>query len=124
MSRTPRHPFHGLLPPPAPADLRRRVLDAARAVPAEPAGAPRTAPRGLTDRLWESLPLRLAWALLVLLLLSTNAFLDSAARAPGAARPAPEPGRVRLLDAHEAVLRALLDGDPGLHARRVQGRSS
>ena len=52
----------GLHRPTVPVGLKERALAAARAAAATPA-------RTLADRLWESRPLRLAWAMAVLVLL-------------------------------------------------------
>jgi len=65
-----REPFGDLRPPKAPPALRQRVLQAAhRAARAEPEPS-------LTERLWRSRPLRLAWAAAVVLLLSAHLSLQ------------------------------------------------
>lgn len=113
------HPVLGKLRPPgAPAELRERILEAARAVPAEPVVSPDTTRRSLTDRLWESRRLRLAWAFLVIVLLGANLSLELDRRAglPEAARHAvreasarQEPGqRLTLLAARQVGLGSLL----------------
>ncbi len=56
----------GLVPPEPPGELHGEVMQAAVAALA------REAPRDLWTRLWESRPLRLAWAAVVLLLLLGN----------------------------------------------------
>ncbi|MGD2115152.1 MAG: hypothetical protein PVG07_08865 [Acidobacteriota bacterium] len=124
MSRTRRRPFRGLRPPGAPAELRRRTLDAARAAPADPVGPPEPHPRVVTDRLWESRPLRLAWALLVVALLGVNLLLDASpaelAR-PGEGASAGHGEPRTLLESRDAVLRALLG--EGLEERPVRDAS-
>lgn len=123
MSRAFHRPFRGLRPPAAPADLRRRALAAAHAVPVAASGkAPRDR-RNLTDRLWESRPLRLAWVLVFFLLLGANAYLDTRGR------NAPQPhveaarGRTTLIDARALMLRAMLDA-PETPATARGGRRS
>jgi len=117
-----RHPLFGSLRPPgAPAELRERTLEAARAVPAEPVESAEpidSQGRSLTDRLWESRRLRLAWALLMVGLLGANLHLELDRRAslPEAARHAvreasarQEPGeRLTLLAARQVGLGSLL----------------
>ena len=124
MNERHRHPLHGLRPPGAPPGLRRRTLDAARAVGAAPAQEPE---RSLTDRAWESRPLRLAWAAGLALLIGANLYLDyldrgairaapearleRAATIRGAAPPSAPSDSRTLLAARGEVLHALL-GDP------------
>jgi|GEM_PF-3299290 len=86
MKKTAHRLFPGLRPPAAPESLRRRTLSAVRTagrIGAHPAGRPHPV---LTDRLWESRALRLAWALLLLGLLSANLAL-SRSRFAGAQDP-------------------------------------
>lgn len=59
-------PFSGLAPPDPPAELRGRVLALAREALAEPA-AP-----DVWTRIWESRPLRIAWAVAAALLVLAN----------------------------------------------------
>lgn len=128
MSRDHRRPFRHLRPPAAPAGLRERILTAARL--AAEAAAEREDPeetaaggsRGLTDLLWESRPLRLAWATALAALLGINLYLDRApSRAPevrtaatshrpaeAASRPEPR----TLLASRGEVLVALLGEEP------------
>jgi len=131
-SHRDRHrPFRDLRPPAAPAGLRERALARARA--AAEAGAPaaldgkdrtdRPGRRGLTDRLWESRPLRMAWAAALVALVAVNLYLDRAAtRAPEVRtaatshRPAEEGPRT-LLASRREVLEALLGDRP---ARRAE----
>lgn len=68
--RTPADPLTGFVPPGAPPELKARVLTASRAAFLAGPGRP--------DRwslLWESRPLRLAWAATLLLLLAGHAVL-------------------------------------------------
>ncbi len=73
----------GLVPPEPPGELHGDVMRAATAALA------REAPRDLWTRLWESRPLRLAWAAGVLLLLLANALVPRAASFSGMRGPAP-----------------------------------
>lgn len=82
----PEDLLRGLKPTGAPADLRARVLDAARAA----ALAPEAPRRSWVDRLWESRHARRAWAACVTLLVLGHWAL-SLARAP-AGPSAPEIG--------------------------------
>ena len=66
-------PLSGLRVPRVPAELRERVLCAAVRIKGT---------RGIWDRLWESRPLRLAWAVTTSGLLPANAALSLA---PGSA---------------------------------------
>jgi hypothetical protein len=121
MNRAPNHPFRGLRPPKAPDHLRRRTIAAARTAPDASTNPPG---RPLTDLLWESRPLRIGWALLLLLLLGTNVFLDArSSSAPwGSAETAS--GRTTLLEAHFNGMGAMLDEAPGLAPERAVRRSS
>lgn len=86
MNEDRHRPLFGLRPPGAPPGLRRRAVDVARAAGVEDlatGGAPAPAP-SLTDRLWESRPLRLAWAAVFAALIGVNLYLDR-----GAIRPTP-----------------------------------
>ncbi len=66
----------GLLPPEPPPGLHETVLRNARAALA------REVRRDLWTRIWESRPLRLAWASAVLLLVAGNALLALVSRPP------------------------------------------
>jgi hypothetical protein len=131
--RDRRRPFRHLRPPAAPSGLRERTLAGARAA-AEAAGPLRLAGeerpgrpgwRSLTDLLWESRPLRLAWAVALVCLIGVNLYLDRApARAPDvraaatSQRPAevgPRTGLRTLLASREGVFEALL-GQPARRA--------
>ena len=80
----PRGPlFPGLRPPAPPPELRRKVLrTAAEALAAEPT-------RDIWTRVWESRPLRLAWAASVLILLAGHLLVSAHAPWRGAARSHP-----------------------------------
>ena len=71
--------LEGLRVPRAPAELERRVLDAASAASDRSTMRPT-----IWDRLWESRPLRVAWGLATLGLLLAHAGLSLA---PDASRP-------------------------------------
>lgn len=82
--RTPADPLTGLVPPGAPPELKARVLAASRAaLLARPERPDRW------NLLWESRPLRLAWAASLLLLLAGHAVLvgPDRPRAEAAALP-------------------------------------
>lgn len=132
MSRDRHRPFPALRPPRPPDALRERTLTRARAEaraaasdPAARAGAHQAERRPLTDLLWESRLLRLAWAVALVTLIGVNLSLarrpagpppegaTAATRAPaaGAARSDGEPRT--LLTARKEVLGALLGEDPG-----------
>lgn len=72
--------FRDVVAPPAPRELRARVLAACRVAESEPA-------RQWIDRAWESSSLRLAWATLVLALLIGVLAVEG--RAPAVIGPAP-----------------------------------
>jgi hypothetical protein len=120
---TPADPFAGLAPPPAPSDLRERVLAASRA--ALIAGPPRP------DRwrlVWESRPLRLAWAASLLLLLAGHAVLVDPARPRATAAALPLSRSVTGADAELAAIGRLPRLDPdarslGAVAGEPSGRS-
>lgn len=134
MSRDGHGLFENLRPPAAPAGLRERALARARAAADAAAPGPlggedppvRPGWRSLTDLLWESRPLRLAWAAALVALVAVNLYLDRApARAPevrAAAtshRPAedgPEPVPRTLLASRGEVLEALLGDRPARRA--------
>lgn len=61
-------PFSGLTSPRTPEELRARVLRTCRLASFQP--------RSRIDRLWESTPLRLAWALSLAGLLLATAFFE------------------------------------------------
>lgn len=67
--------FHRFGSPVAPKELRARVLRACRA-------ASEQAPRHWIDRIWESQPLRLTWAIAMIALLCLSLAVESAAPAP------------------------------------------
>jgi hypothetical protein len=130
MSQDLHDPFRDLRAPAAPAGLRRRALDAARAAAAEPARAGRAAAATLTDRLWESRPLRLASGLAVAALLGINLWLDSPGPGSGA-RPARSAPRIdghgelfARLESRDAVLDALFGApaEPGAAAPSTRPR--
>lgn len=121
--RTPS-PFGDLRPPGAPAGLRRRTLTEAGAAARASAGqAARPGRPGLTDLLWQSRPVRLAWALSLAALVGLNLYLDRADRARArppvggtvtarsSAAPATDPAGAEprtLLASRGEVLEALL----------------
>lgn len=122
--RTPS-PFGDLRPPGAPAGLRRRTLAEAGAAARASAGeAARPGRPGLTDLLWESRPVRLAWALSLAALVGANLYLDHdpgrASQEPGtgmtsSAAPGTAPGETgnrTLIAARGHVLQALLGTEP------------
>lgn len=122
--RRKRTPFHDLRPPRAPAALRRRTLQAAlRTAPDASGSGPRRNRPRLADRLWTSRPLRLAWALLMLVLVGANLTLErwvlDADRGGRAAQASHRTARVQegaegaqtLLGSRETVLRALLEDE-------------
>ncbi|RLE24582.1 MAG: hypothetical protein DRJ61_05600 [Acidobacteria bacterium] len=68
-SHDPRDLLHGLSRPKVPAELKQRVLSAAKQVNT---GVER---RSLEERLWTSAGLRYAWVAAVLFLVAVNVFL-------------------------------------------------
>lgn len=132
MKRDRHRPFLALRLPHPPDALRERTLTRARAearaAAADPAarpGAHRAGRRPLTDLLWESRPLRLAWAVTLVTLIGVNVSLARrpAGPPPEGAIPAtrgPAGGTARsdgelrtLLTARGEVFGALLGEDPG-----------
>ncbi len=127
-----RTPFGDLRPLRPPEELRARTLAAARtALRESSAGSRPSDRRPLTDRLWESRALRLAWATVVVVCLAANFLIgrtrttppprgDAAAPASSVAaatargeagiRPpqALEDRRTTLLEAREILLRRWL----------------
>jgi len=115
-------PWGGLRPLRPPEELRARTLAAARGALRQGATEARPpARRALTDRLWESRGLRLAWAAVVVACLAAN-FLLGRARVPppprgGATAPAsglaaiaaPEAAQARLPDASQDRRMTLLE---------------
>ena len=91
--RQPHDPLSGLRVPRAPSELRERVLRAAGRVEGS---------RGIWDRLWESRPLRLAWAVTTIGLLLANAALSLA---PG---PSPQTNRASMREQEMAASRGVL----------------
>ena len=85
-------PLSGLRVPRVPAELRERVLHAAERIEGT---------RGIWDRLWESRPLRLAWAVTTTGLLLANAALSLA---PGSA---PQTDRVSVREQSRELGRLL-----------------
>jgi len=108
---TPSDPLRGLVPAGAPPELKARVLAASRA--ALLAGP---APRDPWTRLWESGPLRLAWAASVLLLLAAHALLVRPAPPPIAAAAAPAPRGASGTDSELAAIARLPQIDPDARA--------
>lgn len=120
MSRDHHRPFRNLRLPRAPAGLRERTLIAARATAGagEPADTGHRSGRRLTDLLWESRPLRLAWALALVALIGVDLYLGrepagapedraaSASRAPAGSEPR------TLLASRGEVLEILLGREP------------
>lgn len=117
--------LRGLVPAPPPPEVRERVLTAARAARTSgPLG------RDLWSRIWESRPLRLAWAATVVVLLVANVVLalhrpgGGAATAPVAAArhdgPDPElaaiaqlpPLRLDVLPSFDRSRRSLPSANP------------
>lgn len=80
-------PFSGLEPPVPPPALRARVLKSARET------LEREAARDIWTRVWESGPLRVAWAAATLLLLAAHLAIPARppARDRGASAPAGAP---------------------------------
>lgn len=127
-NRRDRHrPFRDLRPPAAPAGLRERTLAGARAAAeaagrAAPAGEDRPGRRGLADLLWESRPLRLAWAVALVGLIGVNLYLDrapartqeprTAATSQRPAEAGSRPNPRTLLASRGEVLVALLGEEP------------
>lgn len=108
---TPADPLAGFAPPPAPPELRARVLAASRAAllagPARP------------DRwslLWESRPLRLAWAASLLLLLAGHALLVGPGSSPVEAAALPLSRSVSGADAELAAIGRLPRLDPDVRS--------
>lgn len=96
----PPDPLAGLSPPSAPPELKARVLAATRSALREP-----PPPVDLLNRIWESRPLRLAWAASVLLLLAGHALVP---RSPAAPPVTPPPAAVaRSAGGAEAELAAI-----------------
>jgi len=109
-----RDVFEGLHVPHAPAELRRRVLDAV----AE--SDHRDASPTIWDRLWESRPLRVAWGLATLGLLLANAGLSlptSAPRSEGDTRTA---DRSQVREARELLALPQVEISPRAEARFLQ----
>lgn len=71
VKRDERDLFAGLEPPPPPADLRVRALDAARGRMAE------ADQRDLWSRIWNSRGVRLAWAAAVVFLLAGHVLVST-----------------------------------------------
>lgn len=132
MSRDRHRSFLALRPPHAPSALRERTLARARAEarsaaadPAARSGAHRAERRPLTDLLWESQPLRLAWAVALVTLIGVNLSLARRPAGPPperatAATRAPAAGTTRsdgeprtLLTVRGEVFGALLGEEPG-----------
>ena len=104
---TPADPLAGLAPPGAPPELRARVLAASRAaLLAEPE------PRDRWKTLWESRPLRLAWAASFLLLLAGHAVLVHPSRPRPEAATLPLSRSVSEADAELAAIGHLPRLDP------------
>lgn len=103
----PADPLAGLVPPGAPPELKARVLAASRAALLAGPGRP--------DRwslLWESRPLRLAWAASLLLLLASHAALVRPGRLPVEAAALPVSRSVNEADAELAAIGRLRRLDP------------
>jgi hypothetical protein len=89
------------------------VLTAAReAAVTDPQPARVGAIRSLTDRLWESRPLRYAWAVLFATLVAVNLYLDVEAGRGASGGPIQGPaeapaGTLTLLDARRALVGSL-----------------
>jgi hypothetical protein len=83
-------PFSGLEPPVPPPTLRARVLKSARET------LEREAARDIWTRVWESRPLRVAWAAATLILLAAH--LAVPARPPARDRGASEPAAAPEFD--------------------------
>lgn len=75
------HLSGNLIPPQAPPELRQRVLSAARQTMGQ------AAPRDLWTRIWESRPIRLAWAASIGALIFGHLVIGGAVSA-GPAQPA------------------------------------
>lgn len=124
MTNTGNDPFNGLRPGAAPAALRDRVLRAARQAALE-APAPT-----VWDRLFESRPLRAAWAALCLVLVAGHIALTepTESRLPEARSlvDAPELRDVLELPRFEGVVFGpdLLDPQPAPEPRKLEGATS
>lgn len=104
---TPADPLAGLAPPGAPPELRVRVLAASRAaLLAEPE------PRDRWKTIWESRPLRLAWAASFLLLLGGHAVLVRPSHSRTERATLPLSRSVREADAELAAIGRLPRLDP------------
>lgn len=104
---TPADPLAGLAPPEAPPELRARVLAASRAaLLAEPE------PRDRWKTVWDSRPLRLAWAASLLLLVAGHAVLVRPSRPRTEAAALPLSRSVGEADAELAAIGHLPPLDP------------
>jgi len=100
-------PLEGLAPPGAPPELKIRVLAASRvALLAEPE------PRDHWKTIWESRPLRLAWAASFLLLIAGHAVLAPSGRPQGQAATPSVSRPVSEADAELAAIGHLPRLDP------------
>lgn len=107
MNRDRHRLFGTLRPPGAPPELRRRTLSAARgAAEIGRVAAPPRVP--LTDRLWASRPLRVAWAASVAVLLGVNVWMG---------RPATGRSGGHEVSARGAAWEAWGAGDRGVAGR-------